>query len=317
MTKHHVRNRWLRQLPVQGWKQYLHMFTKTTQHTVAKEVSCTGVGVHSGKTVTLTIKPARPNHGIQFQRIDLPGTRPIPALFHLVVDTSLATVIGQEGVIVSTIEHLMATFAGMGIDNALVTLTNYEMPIMDGSASVFAEMIQKAGAEDQHVPRYFFVVKRPIEVSDGDKFVGIYPDDAFKITCTIEYPHPVIQSQTYTVDLTGDAFAPEISRARTFGFLHELEFLKQNGLARGATLDSGIAIDAERVINEDGLRFEDEFVRHKILDCIGDFSLIGMPIMGHVKARKSGHAFNNAFIREFFKKKDCWETRPVEEITER
>lgn len=290
------------------------MFFANRQRTLARQVKCRGIGVHSGKEVSLSLNPAPPNFGIRFQRTDLPGTNPIPALFHLVVDTSMATVIGSDGVIVSTIEHLMSGFAGMGVDNALVELDNYEMPIMDGSASVFTRMIKESGLSVQDAQRQYFMVKKPIEIEAEGKFTGIYPADGFRITCMIEFDNPVIGLQDFTVDLSKGEFDEKISRARTFGFLHELEFLKVHGLAKGATLDTGIAINGNEIMNPEGLRYTDEFVRHKILDCIGDFSLIGMPIIGHVVTKKSGHAFNNAFIRTFFQNKDAWETCSFEEL---
>jgi len=281
------------------------------QKTVAQPVSCSGVGVHSGKKVNLTIKPAQSNHGIKFIRTDLLDCPCISAHFNMVVDTSLATVIGYEGFIVSTIEHLMASFAGLSIDNALVEIDSYEMPIMDGSAGPFTSMIRSAGIREQDAPRYFFVVKKPIELKENGKMVGIYPCSTYKITCTIEYDHSLIKKQSYSVDLSDRVFEREICRARTYGFLHEYEYLKKYGLARGVSLDNVVVIDSKDVINKDGLRYKDEFVRHKILDCIGDFSLLGMPILGHVVVSKSGHAFNHAFLKEFFSQKESWETRTI------
>jgi len=285
------------------------------QRTLAKPVSCSGVGVHSGKKVNLTIKPAPANYGIKFIRTDLPASPEIPALFNMVVDTSLATVIGQEGVIVSTIEHLMACLAGFSIDNAMVELDNYEMPILDGSSAVYAQMIKKAGILELSDPRYFFIVKKPIERKENDKSVIAYPSSIPRITCTIDFPHPLIQQQTFSINLTEETFEKEISSARTFGFLSEIEYLKRYGLARGATLETGVAVDEEKILNKEGLRFADEFVRHKILDCIGDFSLLGMPILGHIVTNKSGHAFNHAFLRTFFEHKDSWDTRPLKDFT--
>jgi UDP-3-O-[3-hydroxymyristoyl] N-acetylglucosamine deacetylase len=281
------------------------------QRTISKSVNCTGVGIHSGKTVNLTIKPAPPNHGIKFIRKDLLNCPVISAHFNMVVDTSLATVIGYEGFIVSTIEHLMASFAGLSIDNALVEVDNYEMPIMDGSAGPFTSMIKSAGIREQNAPRYFFVIKEPIELNEDGKMVGIYPCSTYKITCTIEYDHPLINRQSYSVEISEHVWERDISKARTFGFLHEYEYLKQYGLARGVTLENVIAIDNNDVINEGGLRYQDEFVRHKILDCIGDFSLLGMPILGHVVAHKAGHAFNHSFLKKFFAEKESWETRTI------
>jgi UDP-3-O-[3-hydroxymyristoyl] N-acetylglucosamine deacetylase len=281
------------------------------QRTIAKPVNCTGVGIHSGKTVNLTIKPAPPNHGIKFIRKDLLNCPVISAHFNMVVDTSLATVIGYEGFIVSTIEHLMASFAGLSIDNALVEVDNYEMPIMDGSAGPFTSMIKSAGIRELDAPRYFIVVKEPIELIEDGKMVGIYPCSTYRITCTIEYDHPLINRQSYSVEVSDHVWEQDISKARTFGFLHEYEYLKQYGLARGVTLENVIAIDDNDVINEGGLRYQDEFVRHKILDCIGDFSLLGMPILGHVVAKKAGHAFNHSFLKKFFAEKESWETRTI------
>jgi len=285
------------------------------QRTLLKQASCSGIGVHSGKKVNLTIKPAPANYGIKFVRTDLPASPEIPALFNMVVDTSLATVIGLEGVIVSTIEHLMACLAGYSIENALIELDNYEMPILDGSSAVYAKMIQEAGIQELPDPRYFFIVKKPIELKEGDKSVVAHPSSSRKITCTIDFPHPLIQKQTLSIELTDETFAQEISTARTFGFLHEIEYLKRYGLARGASLDTGVAIDGEKVLNKEGLRFADEFVRHKLLDSIGDFSLLGMPILGHIITNKSGHAFNHAFLQTFFDQKDSWETRPLKDFS--
>jgi len=286
------------------------------QRTIAAPVNCSGVGIHSGKKVNVTIKPAPCNHGIKFIRTDLLDCPGISAHFNMVVDTSLATVIGYEGFIVSTIEHLMAGFAGLSIDNALVEIDAYEMPIMDGSAGPFTSLIKSAGIQHQDAPRYFFVVKEPIEIEKDEKMVGIYPCSSYKITCTIEYDHPLIKTQSYSVDISDDVFEREISRARTFGFVHEYEYLKQHGLARGVSLENVVAIGSEDVVNEGGLRYEDEFVRHKILDCIGDFSLLGMPILGHVIAKKSGHAFNHALLKKFFAQKESWETLIINDLNE-
>jgi len=284
------------------------------QRTVAKPVNCSGVGVHSGKKVNLTIKPAPPNHGIKFIRTDLLDCPVISAHFNMVVDTSLATVIGFEGFIVSTIEHLMASFAGLSIDNALVEIDSYEMPIMDGSAYPFTSLIKASGIKELDTPRYFFVIKEPIELKKDGKMVGVYPCSTYKITCTIEFDHPLIGKQSFSVDVSDHIWESEISKARTFGFLHEYEYLKKHGLARGVTLENVIAIDDKAVVNEGGLRYEDEFVRHKILDCIGDFSLLGMPILGHVVAEKSGHAFNHSFLKKIFAEKESWETGTINDI---
>ncbi len=278
------------------------------QRTLANSVSCSGVGVHSGKTVNLNIHPAPVNHGIKFVRTDLLDSPGISALFKMVVDTSLATVIGYEGFIVSTIEHLMSAFSGLAIDNALVEIDAYEMPIMDGSAGPFTDLILTAGIESQDMPRSYFQVLEPIELKGQGKFVGIYPANTYRITGTIEFEHPLIGKQSCSFDISEDEFADQIGPARTFGFLEEYELLKRFGLARGGSLDNVIVIGEDEIMNPGGLRFPDEFVRHKILDCIGDFSLIGMPLIGHVVVEKSGHAFNHAFLEKFFEEKEAWQT---------
>ena len=281
------------------------------QRTVEKPVSCEGVGLHSGKKVRMTIQPAPVNHGIKFRRVDLPGRPDVTAKFNRVVDTSLATVIGSDGCIVSTIEHLMATFAGLSIDNALVELNAYEVPVMDGSAGPFTRMIVEAGIQNQEVARHYFVLREKIELKEGDKSVTVLPSDSFRITCSIEFEHPIIGKQNFSFDGTDEAFASEISSARTFGFLHEVEYLKRYGLAQGGSLDNAVVIDKDQIVNQDGLRFPDEFVRHKVLDCLGDFSLLGMPILGHLIVSRSGHQFNHAFLEKFFSQKALWETRAV------
>lgn len=287
------------------------------QRTVAKPVSCSGTGVHSGKSVTLTIRPAPLNHGIKFVRTDLPDNPGISAHFNAVVDTSLATVIGYEGFIVSTIEHLMATFAGLSIDNAIVELDAYEVPIMDGSAGPFTSLIRSAGIMEQAGPKCFFVVKEPIELKKGDRSVAIHPDSTFRITYTIDFDHPLIKKQSYSLEVIDDIFDDEISKARTFGFLHEVEYLKRYGFARGGSLDNAVVLDEKGILNTDGLRYPDEFVRHKILDSLGDFSLLGMPVLGHLTVHKSGHAFNHAFIKEFFAQKKSWDTLTIHDINSR
>jgi len=278
------------------------------QQTLARPVQCTGIGLHSGKRVNLTIKPAPVNHGIKFVRTDLAHRPVISAHFRNVVDTSLATTLGTDGVIVSTVEHLMAALVGLCIDNALVEMDGYEAPIMDGSAGPFTSMLKEAGIRTQPGKRYTFVVKKPIEMSDGDRKVGLYPSDTLKITCTIEFDHPLVMRQSYTISLTDGLFEKEISRARTFGFLHEVNYLKQNGFARGGSLENAVVIDRDRILNREGLRYENEFVRHKVLDCIGDLSLLGMPLIGHIVAYKSGHSLNHALLKRFIDQKSCWET---------
>lgn len=281
------------------------------QRTLSQKVSVSGTGVHSGKQTKLTIHPAPENHGIKFHRVDLPGTQDIQALFKLVIDTSLATVLGTNGAIVSTIEHLMASFAGLGIDNALVEVDDYEIPIMDGSAWVFTQLIEKAGITEQSAPKHFLIIKKPIKVTENDKSVEVFPESCFKITCSIDFDHPLIGKQEFTFDRAKNNFEKEISRARTFGFLQDLELLKKFGLGKGGSLDNAIVIDKDRILNEEGLRYPDEFVRHKLLDSLGDFSLLGMPIQGHIVTHKSGHTLNHLFIENVLKNKDAWETGPA------
>jgi UDP-3-O-[3-hydroxymyristoyl] N-acetylglucosamine deacetylase len=278
------------------------------QRTIARAIRCSGVGVHSGREVNLKIKPAPINHGIKFIRTDLQDSPCISARFNRVVDTSLATVIGVEGFIVSTIEHLMASFAGLSVDNALVEVDAHEMPIMDGSAAPFTRLIRAAGIVEQDGPKCVFVIKKPITLEKDDKSVSIFPFPSYKITCSIEYDHPLIQSQTFSMEVTDRLFEKEICSARTFGFLNEIEYLKRVGLAKGGSLDNAVVVDKDSVLNSGGLRFQDEFVRHKLLDCIGDFSLLGLPIFGHIVTHKSGHAFHHAFLEKFFSEKSSWET---------
>jgi UDP-3-O-[3-hydroxymyristoyl] N-acetylglucosamine deacetylase len=279
------------------------------QKTIAKTATCSGIGVHSGQTVYLTVKAAPVNHGIQFARTDLPDKPRIQARFNKVVDTSLATVIGNDGFIVSTIEHLMAAFTGLSIDNALVEVNSYEMPIMDGSAGPFTRMLKLAGLKVQDAPRCYFIVMKPIELSDGDKFVGIYPAPHFRVSCSIDFEHPLIGSQECSVIISGDNFEKQIADARTFGFLQEQEYMKRYGLGQGASLENVVVIDQNGVLNKGGLRYPDEFVRHKLLDCVGDFALLGLPIYGHIVAKRSGHAFHHAFVEKFFLEKDAWQTK--------
>jgi len=281
------------------------------QQTLAQPVKCSGIGVHSGKQTSIIIHPAPENHGIRFRRVDLPGTPDIQALFKTVVDTSLATVIGKDGVIISTIEHLMAAFSGLSIDNALVEIDGYEMPIMDGSSKEFTQALTRVGMKQQAAPRWFFVMTKPVRFSENDKFVEIIPGKGFSISCTIEFDHPLIGRQKISFDPFKESFKDKISHARTFGFIQDLEYLKRFSLGRGGSLDTAVVIDKDRILNKEGLRYPDEFVRHKLLDSIGDFSLLGMPIQGHVTTFKSGHAMNHAFIKHLLLTRDSWETRTI------
>ncbi|MCU0556265.1 MAG: UDP-3-O-acyl-N-acetylglucosamine deacetylase [Desulfobacterales bacterium] len=289
------------------------MSIETHQQTLARPVQCTGIGVHSGRQVNLKILPAATNHGIKFLRTDLPGKPIVSAHFNSVVDTSLATVIGADGVIVSTIEHLMASFSGLCIDNALVELDGYEIPIMDGSAAPFTRLLQSAGLQRQEALRCYFIIRQPISLREGAKSVTVFPAAHYRISYSIDFDHPLIRQQDFSVVVTRETFDREISPARTFGFYYEIEYLKRYGLAQGGSLENAIVIDQDKILNTGGLRFTDEFVRHKLLDCIGDFSLLGMPILGHIVLKRSGHAFNHAFLEKFFASKDCWETRTFDD----
>ena len=268
------------------------------QRTVNTVVSTQGVGLHSGAPVTLTLRPAPPNHGIVFVRTDLARPVAIPALSEFVVDTSLATTLGKDGVKVGTVEHLLAALAGLGIDNVRIELDGPEVPIMDGSAAPFAYLVKTAGVRVQDTPKSFVVIKRPVTVMEGDKEATFAPANRFKVSATIDFKHPLISDQSFELEFSDRCFAREIARARTFGFLRDVEMLKKMGLARGGSLDNAIVVDEFSILNPDGLRFPDEFVRHKILDAIGDTSLFGRPVIGHLKVFKTGHALNQKLVQK-------------------
>ena len=280
------------------------------QRTLKNVIGATGVGLHTGKKVYLTLRPAPVNTGIVFRRVDLDPVAEIPAALDRVSDTRLSTTIEHNGVRVSTVEHLMSAFAGLHIDNAIVELDSDEVPIMDGSAGIFVFLIQSAGIEMQSAPKQFIRISKPIEIKDGDKWARFEPYDGFKVSFSIDFDHPSMQSsaQEATIDLSEISFAKEVSRARTFGFLQDVEALQEAGLARGGSLDNAIVMDDFRVINDDGLRYGDEFVKHKILDAIGDLYLLGYPLIGSFCAHKSGHGLNNRLLRELDERQDCWET---------
>ena len=268
-----------------------------SQRTLREPVSCQGVGLHSGKTVNLTIRPAAADQGIVFVRTDLPTPLAIPARAEHVVDTSLATTLGKGAVRVGTVEHLLAALTGLGVDNARIELDGPEVPIMDGSAAPFAYLLHSGGIRVLDAPKSFLVLRRPVSVVDGDKEAALVPSDRFRISCTIDFKHPLISDQSYEMDFSDRAFAREISRARTFGFLRDVERLKKMGLALGGSLENAIVVDEFSILNKDGLRFPDEFVRHKVLDAMGDVSLFGRPVIGHLKAFKTGHALNQKLVQ--------------------
>lgn len=276
------------------------------QRTLMNEVGCTGIGLHTGEKVKINLRPAPVNSGIKFVRTDLKGRPEVEVRFDNVFDTTLATTIGTNGCKVSTIEHLMAAFFGLGIDNAVVELDGPEVPIMDGSAAPFVFLIKSGDIREQKSPKQFIVIKKPFKVDDGNRSVCIYPSKEMKITYMIDFQHPLLRNQEYELTFSGRDFVREISTARTFGFLKDVETLKKNGLARGGSLDNAVVIDDFRIINEDGLRFDDEFVRHKILDFIGDISIVGSPIIGHFVVKKSGHFLNQQMLKKLMESKKHW-----------
>ncbi len=284
------------------------------QHTLKKPVSCYGVGLHSGIPVTLTIRPASENSGIHFFRTDLDDKNGIPAHMDKVVDTRLATTIADKEMYVSTTEHIMAALQGFGIDNANIELDGAEVPIMDGSAGPFMLLLNKAGLKKQKAMRKVLRITKEIVFTSGDTEIRILPYQGFKISGKIQFEDSFIKTQSYSLDLTAEKFAKEISRARTFGYVEQVEELWANGLAQGGNLDNVIAIhwDRSSILNEGGLRFADEFIRHKVLDLIGDMALLGCPILGHIIASRCGHTQHLAFMKALVQASDCWEIVELE-----
>lgn len=279
------------------------------QRTLKTSVRATGVGLHTGTKVTLVLRPAQPDTGIVFCRSDLPGAPAIPAHALNVTDTRMATVLEKDGARVSTVEHLMSAFFGLGIDNAYVDVSAEEVPIMDGSAGTFVFLLQQAGIEEQAAPKKYIRVLKTVALEQGDKRVRLEPFEGFKVGFTIEFNHPVFESTGTDVDIDfGDvSFVKEIARARTFGFTQEVEAMRAAGLGRGGSLDNAIVVDDFRVLNADGLRFEDEFVKHKALDAVGDLYLLGHPLIGAFRGHKSGHAMNNQLVRALLADRSAWE----------
>ena len=276
------------------------------QATVKNKVVFSGIGLHSGKDVSMTLRPADAGTGIVFHRIDMSPSVSIEAIAKNVVNTRLSTTIGVSGAIVSTIEHLMAALSGCGIDNVHVDIDGPEVPIMDGSAAPFVEGLRKAGVRVLSRPRKFLVVKKPISVVDGDKKIAIIPSRYFRVSFDMRFNHPVVNNQFRSMKFSDEVFARDYAPARTFGFLVEVETLKANGLARGGSLDNAVVIGDDGILNEGGLRYDDEFVRHKIMDSVGDLSLAGYPLIGHVKAYKSGHDLNHKLVTEILARPECW-----------
>jgi len=279
------------------------------QRTLRSVVRATGVGLHSGVKVAFWLRPAAVNTGIVFSRADLGGTERSRASASTVVDTRLSTCIEVGAARVATIEHLMSAFAGLGIDNAYVDVGGPEVPIMDGSAGPFVYLIQSAGIEEQKAAKRFVRIERTVEVRDGDKWARLEPYQGFRVGFTVEYRHPVFSAgqQSVEVDFAHTSYIREVSRARTYGFMQDVESMRSQGLALGGSLENAIVMDENRVLNSDGLRYEDEFVKHKILDAIGDLYLLGHPLIGAYAAHKSGHALNNALLRKLLADASAYE----------
>ncbi|MHB1950648.1 MAG: UDP-3-O-acyl-N-acetylglucosamine deacetylase [Acidiferrobacteraceae bacterium] len=279
------------------------------QRTLKNVIRATGVGLHTGEKVYLTLRPAAPDTGIVFRRTDLPKPVEVRACPENVTDTRLSTTLESRGVKIATVEHLMSAFAGLGIDNAYVDLTAPEVPIMDGSAGPFVFLLQSAGIQEQAAAKRFIRIRKTIELRDGDKWVRFEPLDGFKVSFEIDFDHPIFRNsiQSASIDFSTTSFVKEISRARTFGFMRHIEALREDGLARGGGLDNAIVMDDFRILNEDGLRYEDEFVKHKILDAIGDLYLLGHPLIGAFSAHKSGHELNNRLLRALTADAEAWE----------
>ncbi len=288
------------------------------QHTLARSISCTGIGLHSGKRVNMVLRPAEPDTGIVFKRTDLPGSPLIPGDAYNVVDTRFCTTLGKDRATVSTVEHLLSALAGMGVDNAIVEVDAPEIPIMDGSSASFLFLIRHAGLATQAKLRQFYVAKREVVLEDDDKLVKIMPSNQLALTVdfSIEFAHPAIRSQQMSFVLSENNYAREVSRARTFGFLADMRKLHEAGLALGGSLENAVVLDDFNVINKDGLRFKNEFVRHKILDFVGDLALVGRPVLGHFVAHKSGHDLNNRLFRKFLADPQAWQLVTAQQLAE-
>lgn len=279
------------------------------QRTLKNIIRATGVGLHTGEKVYLTLRPAAPNTGVVFRRVDLAEPVDIKADPDRVGDTRLSSCLERDGVRVSTVEHLMSALAGLGIDNVYVDVSAAEVPIMDGSAGPFVFLLQSAGVEEQAVAKKFIRILKAVEVREGDKLARFEPHNGFKIEFSIDFDHPVFENsaKSVCVDFATTSYIREVSRARTFGFMHEVEWMRGQGLALGGSLDNAIVLDEYRVLNNDGLRYDDEFVKHKVLDAIGDLYLLGHPVIGAFIAHKSGHALNNLLLRRLLEQQDAWE----------
>ncbi|MCB5205867.1 UDP-3-O-acyl-N-acetylglucosamine deacetylase [Methylovorus mays] len=288
------------------------------QRTLKTVIRATGVGLHTGDKVEMTLRPAAPDTGIVFRRVDLPDTAAFKVQPQFVTDTRLCSALEHGGSRVATVEHLMSALAGLGVDNVQVDLTAGEVPIMDGSAGPFVFLLQQAGIVEQPALKKFIRIKKTVEVRDGDKWVRFDPYFGFKLDFTIDFNHPVFEhsGKRVVIDFADNSYIKEISRARTFGFMHEVEYLRSNGLARGGSLDNAIVLDEYRVLNNDGLRYDDEFAKHKVLDAIGDLYVLGHPVIGAYTAYKSGHAMNNQLLRDLLADQEAWEYATFERTEE-
>jgi UDP-3-O-[3-hydroxymyristoyl] N-acetylglucosamine deacetylase len=298
---------WGRPLPIMQSMKKQNAFHSPYQHRLKRVAVCEGVGLHTGTPVKLSLHPAPADTGIIFYRSDLPGSSAIPARAAQVSETRLGTSLTANGISIATVEHLMAALWGMGIDNALITLNGPEVPIMDGSSQPFITLIRKAGLKRQSAPRQFLEVTAPVSVEMGDSRLEILPYDGFRLDIEVDYTHPEIGRQFAAYDFSRDSFADSLSRARTFGFAHEVEALKKMGLARGGSLANAIVLDETRILNEEGLRFDDEFVRHKALDCLGDLFLTGYRLRGRILARKPGHQINTMLANTLLENRQKWQ----------
>ncbi len=283
--------------------------TVINQRTLKNVIRATGVGLHTGEKVYLTLRPAPVDTGVVFRRVDLPEPVEIRARVENVGDTRLSSTLVGGGVRISTVEHLLSALAGLGIDNVYIDLSAPEVPIMDGSAGPFVFLIQSAGVEVQNAAKKFIRIRKTVEVDDGDKWACFHPFEGFKVSFTIDFDHPVFKdrSQTAAVDFSTTSFVKEVSRARTFGFMRDVEALRARNLALGGSLDNAVVVDDYRIINDDGLRYEDEFVRHKVLDAIGDLYLLGYSLVGAFEGHKSGHALNNRLLKTLLADREAWE----------
>ncbi len=275
------------------------------QHTLASEVSLSGIGLHTGVTVNLRLCPAPAHTGVVFKRTDLDGFV-IEAQSRHVARVSYATSLMKKGVLISTTEHLLSALAGLGVDNAIVEIDNLELPIVDGSALPFVKLIRQAGLRAQRARRTYAKILKPLELVDGFKRIAVYPSDTFATSYAISFPHPVIGAQSLDFAPSAHSYENDVASARTFGFLAEVEMLLKSGLVKGGSLDNVVVLDQERVMNPEGLRFPDEFCRHKILDLIGDLSLFGHPLIGHVVADRAGHAMHAQLVSQLLRQKECW-----------